>query len=226
MKAVFFDFDGTLTYKSKNIWKTIWQQCNYDTDNGAYYSKLLYDYFDKKITYQEWCDLTCERFTKAGFCREELIFIANDIHILDGALQTLNILKQAGYRLHIISGNISNVIKHVFDKNTKLFDSINANEFIFDNKGILSKIQGTNYDFEGKARFIEEYKQKTKSNADELIFVGNGDNDEYVHLSGCKTICINPDNTDSSNRTKWHISKDNVTNLTDILPLIDRQLVK
>lgn len=92
---------------------------------------------------------------------------------------------------------------------------------IFDDEGIISHIKGTNYDFEGKAKFIKEFKEKTHSQNGDLVFVGNGDNDEWAHLSGCKTICINPDNADYSNKTKWHICKDNVNNLTDILPLLD-----
>jgi FMN phosphatase YigB (HAD superfamily) len=52
---------------------------------------------------------------------------------------------------------------------------------------------------------------------EEICFVGNGDNDEYAHLSGCKTICINPEETDGNNKTLWHTTLNNVTNLTQLL---------
>ena len=41
MKAVFFDFDGTLTCKSPNIWKSIWEELGYDTGAGSEYKKQL-----------------------------------------------------------------------------------------------------------------------------------------------------------------------------------------
>ena len=51
-------------------------------------------------------------------------------------------------------------------------------------------------------------------------------------VSGCRTICINPDEvetvnsvkTDFNNSKKWHAVKRDVTNISDILPLIDKSL--
>ena len=43
MKAVFFDFDGTLTHKSKNIWQKIWSRLGYDLGEGSLYRKLYED---------------------------------------------------------------------------------------------------------------------------------------------------------------------------------------
>ena len=30
IKTIMFDFDGTLTYKTKNTWKAIWEELGYD----------------------------------------------------------------------------------------------------------------------------------------------------------------------------------------------------
>ena len=149
--------------------------------------------------------------------------LADNIKTINGLDATLKTLKANGYSLYIISGNIKQVIEKVLGDKVQYFDTINANKMQFDKYGKVVYIEGTNYDFEGKARFIEEFKEKTNSSAKDLIFVGNGDNDEWAHLSGCKTICINPDNTDFSNKTKWHICQPNVTNLTQILPFLDEQ---
>lgn len=70
------------------------------------------------------------------------------------------------------------------------------------------------------AKYINEFKAYTGIPSSELCFVGNGDNDEWAHLSGCKTICINPENTNANNIWKWHSSKIGVKNLNEILPEI------
>ena len=219
MKAVFFDFDGTLTYKSPNIWKEIWKFCGYDTNKLSFFAKLYHDFMNGRITHQRWCDLTCLMFIAEGLQITDVELISKKLNPIEGLTETLQALKNNGYSLHIVSGSIDSVIRSVLGDNVKYFDSINANTFIYDEDGYLTYIQGTNYDFEGKAKFITEYKQLTNSNGKDLIFIGNGDNDEWAHLSGCKTICINPENTDSSNTSKWHKCLDNVSNLTDILPL-------
>lgn len=219
-KSVFFDFDGTLTYKSPNIWKAIWKKCGYDTGKGSYFSQLYVRFLTHEISHQEWCDLTCEKFIEAKFTENDLFEIADSMNTIDGLTHTLETLKSCGYSLHIISGSIDSVIKHVLGDNAKYFDSISANSMQFDNNGYLTYIQGTNYDFEGKATFINEYKEKTGVPAENLTFVGNGDNDEWAHLSGCKTICINPENTDNTNTTMWHKSISDVTNISKLLPLI------
>lgn len=219
-KAVFFDFDGTLTYKSKNIWKAIWKSLGYDTSKDSYFAKLFVDFMSNKITHQEWCNLTCEAFTEKGMNLNVLNELVKEIKLINGATETFKTLKENGYSLHIVSGNIIDVIKKVLGENVKYFDSINANDFYFNNNNELTYIKGTNYDFEGKAKFIEQYKETTGAIAKNLYFVGNGDNDEWAHLSGCHTICINPENTDHNNKIKWHKTIDNVNDLRDVLPFI------
>ena len=220
MKAIFFDFDGTLTIKGANIWKAIQDFCGYDTGKDSYYRELFSRFMSHEITHQEWCDLTRDKFEEAKFNKKDFENLAKEIKLIDGLKMTLKVLKENNYSLHIISGNIVLAINIALGDNAKYFDTINANQLFFDENGVLNNIKGTNYDFEGKARFIEEFKEKTNSNANDLIFIGNGNNDEWAHLSGCKTICINPDNTESSNKTKWHKCIDNVTNLNQILDAI------
>jgi len=220
MKAVMFDFDGTLTSKSTNIWKSIWKELGFDTSDNSYFRKLYWQFMTKDITHQQWCDLTCDAFCEKDMKKSDLINVAKQVDLINGAEDTFKILKEKGYSLNIISGNIKNVIYNVLGDKVKYFDSINSNNLEFDEDGFLIGIKGTNYDFEGKARFISEFSAKTGVNANEIYFVGNGKNDEWAHLSGCKTICINPDDTDELNQTKWHKVIKQVNDLTQILPYV------
>lgn len=221
MKTVIFDFDGTLTYKSPNIWQAIWKDLGYDTGKSSYYASLFTRFISGDIKHQEWCNLTCEAFKDRNMNKSQLEELAKDIKLIDNAEDVFKLLRDLGFSLHIVSGNIKTVISQVLGNKIKYFDTINANQFEFDNNGRLTYIEGTNYDFIGKANFINEYKEKTGTPAKDIIFVGNGDNDEWAHLSGCKTLCINPDDeTDENNITKWHNVLHNVTDLRQILPEI------
>ena len=220
MKAVFFDFDGTLTYKSPNIWKALWAELGYDTGVGSEYKRQLDAFLNGDITYLEWCDETLACYIAKEMDLNTLNKVSKDIKLMQGATETFKILKEKGYSLHIISGNVVDVIEKVLGENVKYFDSINANDFCFDDNNKLTFIKGTEYDCEGKAKFIEEYIQKTNVSPSELYFIGNGFNDEWTHLSGCNTLCINPEETEQTNNIKWHKVIENLTDLQEILPFI------
>ena len=220
MKNIFFDFDGTLTHKTKNIWRKIWSRLGYDLQEGSLYRKLYNDFVTNKITHQQWCDLSLTEYVSKGMNLQILDELTLDIKLIDGAEETFKALKEQGFSLHIVSGNITHVIKKVLGQNTKYFDSIVANEMLFDEKGNLIYIQGTKYDCEGKAEYIKEVCKNTNTQTQDAYFIGNGFNDEWVYLAGCNTICINSDDADQSNTTKWHKSL-NISNLTEILYLIN-----
>jgi len=220
MKAIFFDFDGTLTYKGPNIWQSIWSALGFELGKGSEHQTQLDDFLNKKITYQEWCNKTLACYKQKDMNLNILNDITTTIKLIKGATETFKTLKNKGYELHIISGNIIDVIESVLGDNTKYFSTINANDFVFDENNKLSYIKGTEYDCEGKAKFIQEYIKTTNSNPSELYFIGNGFNDEWAHLSGCNTICINPDEAEHTNTTKWHKVIENLTDLQQILEFI------
>lgn len=223
MKAIFFDFDGTLTYKSPSVWKALWERTGNLVTKDSYYASLYQRFMQNSITHKEWCMLTLYALKCKGCSHDMLMSIAAQTKLIAGAEQTFKALKDNGYSLHIVSGSIKEVITAVLGENAKYFDNIAANRMIFDENGLIKDIEGTNYDFEGKARYIEEYIQKSGAKAGELFFVGNGGNDQWAHRAGCHTICINPRDVDEENNTKWHQVIRNSTNLTDILPLIGIQ---
>ena len=67
MKAVIFDFDGTLTEKKGNLWKRIWKELGHDTGPDSYYVSLFKRFMDGNITHKEWCDLALVTFQEKGF---------------------------------------------------------------------------------------------------------------------------------------------------------------
>ncbi len=217
MKTIVFDFDGTLTKKSHEIWYKMWKAIDALDVDYMLYKK----YKNNEIDYIEWCIEIEKEYKKRGFNQELLFNLAEGIELMDNLEETLKILKEKGYNLYIISGGVDKVILNKLGDLTKYFEQIYACKFEFDDDGILKQIEPTKYDDEGKKLFIDEYCSSNNIDPSNIIFIGNGDNDEYVYLSGCKTICINPSkNTHHSNSDIWHEVILDTTNMLDILNLI------
>ena len=221
MKHIVFDFDGTLTKYSPNIWREIWESLGYDTKGGSYYARYFIMFLTKDIDHQTWCNLTMNKFKEKNLHKDLVDKLSGEIELIDGFDDTIRTLKSEGYALHICSGNFRFVIENVLKDSAKYFDSINANMMFFDNNGYANTILGTQYDFEGKANFINRLKETYHLDPKDITFVGNGDNDEWAHTSGCNTLCINPCKTDITNKTIWHNAIERVDNLTQILPFVD-----
>ena len=217
MKTIVFDFDGTLTKKSYEIWTKMWEALDaLDVDY-----KLYKQYKNKEINYVEWCKLIEEEYIKRDFNKSLLFKLADQIVLMDNLKETLIELKNRGYKLYIVSGGVKEIIYYKLQDLTKYFDGIYACEFIFDSNEKLRKIIPTKYDEEGKKIFIDEYCLNQNANPKEITFIGNGDNDEYVYLSGCSTICLNPTKfTRYTNQNIWHRVINGVEDIQVILEFL------
>lgn len=221
MKAIVFDFDGTLTKKNQNIWRMLWEKCGYSTDKNSLYAKLYKMHvIDKKITRQQWFDYTCKAFKEKGLTMKDIIEASRQIELIGGFEETIDKLFDKGYSLHIVSGCLSETIDFVIGIRTILFDNIETNRCIFDDDMKLQRFVPTDFDYEGKAKYLELLKQQGYKPED-IIFVGNSDNDEWAHSAGCHTICINPENADENNNQKWNKVYKNVTHLSQIFSHLD-----
>ena len=110
IRAVVFDFDGTLTSRSEapTTWEKLWQICGYSVEE----CQELHRQFDKKeITHQEWCDITLSHFSSANLHREQVEEIARHIALLAGTGRTLEELKAQGVTSYIVSGSIGDVVR-------------------------------------------------------------------------------------------------------------------
>ena len=215
MKAVIFDFDGTLTEKKGNLWKRIWKELGHDIGPDSYYVSLFKRFMSGNITHRQWCELTLEAFKEKGFTKQKLDEITDDMTLIQGAEDLIKYLHDRSLELHIVSGNIISVIEKVLGPNNRYISAIKANEFLFDNNGNITEIVGTKYDHEGKATYIKELCERKGYKPSEVLFIGNSMNDEWVYRSGARTLCVNPDDTKSENSTIWNkvIHTDNLMDL-------------
>jgi len=219
IQAVVFDFDGTLTKtKSHTTWESLWKTLGYDIEE----CRALHKRFDKQeFSHQTWCDITAEKFKEKGLTRNHLVQLAKEIKLISGCAKTLQELRIRNIHMFIVSGSIKSIIQDVLGSVYYCFDDIQANEFRFDiETHLLDRIIGTEYDFEGKAKYVSDVAKRLHLSTADILFVGNSNNDVHVYKSGAKTLCINPVITDYHDDVVWNECIVECTNLLEILPFI------
>lgn len=222
MKAIVFDFDGTLTKsrKESNCWYEVWKYM----DDLAYDDFLYKKYKNNEIDDIEWFDLIFKRYKEKGVKREYLHEISKKIELLPGAHETLKYLYDNDVKIFILSGGIRQIIEDILKRENvyNFITSIETYDLIFDNEGNLIDFKQPNFhNPENKNEYIDLLTKQYNLKSDEILFVGNGANDEKVYLSGANTLCINPDDADISNKVVWHNAIENCGNLVEILKFCD-----
>lgn len=205
IKAIVFDFDGTLSRcmisEMNSSWEMIWEKLGYKKSE----CEELYKKFKaKEINHQQWCDKTCRAFQKKNLTENTLKEIAKDFELIRGVKESLERLKLKGIKLYLVSGSIMQLIRFIWDDELDdYFDECKANIFRFKD-GKLETIVGTRYDFEGKAKFITDiFKHLKLKSQSEILFIGNSDNDQYAHKSGARTLCLNAKLTNPDDKDIW-----------------------
>lgn len=218
-KIVVFDFDGTLTKNAsmRSSWERLWVSCGYQVDDCR---KLHREYSSGQFNHQEWCDKTAEMFKKHHFSRDNIEQVASNIELLDDCKEVLHYLHSKGIQLFIVSGSIDTLIKKILGNDlSSLFSKIQANQMQFNSDGMLERIIGTKYDFNGKAEYVQGIIAK-KYLPNEIVFFGNSFNDESVCSTGVRAVCINPKQTISYDTRYWTDEKTNVISMKDFIPFI------
>ena len=219
-KAVVFDFDGTLTDPGDHTttWEKIWVALGYPKE-------MCFDlhtrYQQKEFTHDEWCKRTLEKFAAAGLIRERVIELAARIRLVDGVAQTVAKLRSQGLKLFILSGSIKLIIRQVLGDLIREFEEVKANELVFDELGRLVRIEGTRYDFEGKALFIKRIIQDYDLSPSDVLFVGNDCNDIFASQSGARTLCVNARLTDPANKEHWTYAIGELNDLHQIMQYVE-----
>ncbi|AHF13608.1 HAD family hydrolase [Bacteroides uniformis] len=221
IKAIVFDFDGTLTknHDRYSTWQKIWLKLGYTVNDC---NELHERFSQNEFSHQEWCNKTCEKFQEKGMTNRILSEVANEISLIEGTIPTLKKMNDNNIHLFIASGSIRDVIiKVIGENNVHLFEEIKANRMEFDKNGRLKRIIGTKYDFDGKRDFVEKVAQALDINTCNILFVGNSNNDQLAYQSGAVTLCVNPDLTDPQNKKIWHNAIYEMQNLNEIMSYVD-----
>ena len=219
-RAVVFDFDGTLTLRDGDLttWERIWTNLGYDLSECAEFHR---EFSSGHITHREWCEVTCKKFAVKRLREDTLVKIGESLRLVPDTEAVLEELRRRQVSLYIVSGSIKKIITTALGPIVPWFNEISANDFRFDGRtGILSKIVGTEFDFQTKPDFISRVIKRENLHPLEVLFVGNSGNDVWASQSGASTLCVNPHFTDSSVVKHWTYAIRRMESLSAILPYV------
>jgi phosphoserine phosphatase len=175
LRLVCFDLDGTLIDKTVYIWSTLHQHFGSDPARRQQASD---DFHAGRISYRQWFETDLELLRERGANRSGILEALSQLKPVCGAHETLQILKQRGYRLGIISGSLDIVIETFFAD--VFFDHVLINKLRFDQAGGIAGGDPTPFDMDHKADGLAEVARREGISLSQCAFVGDNVNDLSV----------------------------------------------
>lgn len=201
-KVVIFDYDGTLTVTNKggNSWADIWTEVNAKDIDDYYYQK----YLNHEYTYKEWLSIVIKEWERLKVSSEMIDKISKKSKLVKDVDETLKILKDNNVSVYVLSGGVRNIAKNVLKDIFHYFKSVEAYELSFDEFGYVNGVIYPNHNPENKQEFINMVIKDENVEPNQVLFVGNGKNDETACLTGVNTLCFNPDGANYLDKSIWH----------------------
>jgi HAD superfamily phosphoserine phosphatase-like hydrolase len=190
-RLVVFDLDGTLLRGLDYSWQVVWEHLGYDDEVRRL---AMQRYLEHEITYEDWCKYCLRMYMAKGLRREDFKKITNAVSLTKNFYPTIRALRQAGLVLALISGGIDVFLYEKIPDADKVFDYVFINEFVFDGKGLLSRIVPTKFDFDRKLAAVRQICEKRGFALGDVVLVGEGINDfALADALGCgNTIAYSP----------------------------------
>ena len=198
IKYVIFDFDGTLSFSNENCWSRIWKAIDQKELDDKYYNMFR----NNEIDYREWVYLCFKAFQDNGVDKRFTDEISSRIRLLNNVKEVFEYLKSNDIKIYILSGGIKNLIVHALNDLKDYIEEIDATEFIFNGNDLVDFID-TLFVPENKQEYIRNLIESKNIDPKQILFVGNGKNDETAKLCGVRTLCLNGDDTDYKDKTIW-----------------------
>jgi phosphoserine phosphatase len=187
-KLVCFDLEGTLI-DDKTSWLTITENLGCDPNETLSIYRAA---MEGKISFAEGEKMVAEMFRKGGKAMKQFIEqIFEKETLKPKAIEIVEFLKNKGYAVWLISGAVDIHVRSMAQKlGVAGFYSVATLEF--DQQGILSKINYGGDQGPWKAGVVRELAAKYNIPVQEIIFVGDGENDIDVFKETGRGIAVFP----------------------------------
>ena len=93
-KLICFDLDGTIIDETTFIWQTIHEHLKTDSEKRK---KATEEFYDKKISYEEWAKHDVELWKEKGATKKEILSALEPLKLMKGAKETIVELKKKGF---------------------------------------------------------------------------------------------------------------------------------
>ena len=147
--------------------------------------------------------------------------IRDNMKLTPGAEELINVLKNIGYKIALISGGFTyfaDVFKEKFG-----FDYVYANKLVIKNGKLTGEIEGDIIDSKKKAEIMEEIARRENIQREDIIAIGDGANDQIMLKNAGLGIAFNPKEI-LKKEADGVITKDNLRGLMYCLGVTEKDL--
>lgn len=221
IRAVAFDFAGTLTQDmpEDSTWYWIWRECKLCRERFIHLHKGV----EKgSITWCEYLEGLAAGFGEARLTRARVNELGRKCAFRGRVPETFHELDERNIRIYVVSRSEREFIRGRLGELAMLTEEIRCNYFTYGSDGIVDSIVGTDFDREGKARFVERMARELRISTSDVLFVGNSHNDRFVRATGARTVCVGSRNTSGNDKNYWSERLTFCDDIYEILELIDR----
>ena len=177
-KLVAFDVDGTLVDEIVYIWPLLHKGLGADPEKVESASRRFYS---GEITFRQWAEYDTGLWIEREATRDRILEIISGLKPMPGSLETLNELKQRGFKLAAISGGLDIVMEEIIPESRILFSHMLINRLIFDESGRLTGLEPNDYGDDGSKDIgLELIAEKEGISMEECVFIGDSVNDMSI----------------------------------------------
>lgn len=218
IRVVCFDVDGTLVQHPEG--KTVWQVLNERFLRDQALNKVRFEQFRSgRISYAEWVGLDIGDWIARGVGREDIESAVRETLVpVDGARETIDVLRSRGYRLGVVSGTLDVTLDLLL--RDVLFDRVYTNKIFFDGAGRIAGWEATRFDVDGKARALEQIARGFGVGVERCAFVGDHWNDLAALTLAGLGVAFHPKDDDVRRAADVVVEEGPLTRLLDLFPEI------
>lgn len=207
IKLVVFDVDGTLTQHS-SVWWRLHELFGTTKEGRVYFDQ----YFSGEINYQQWADYDAALWK--GQPLDRVMEVVHNTHLVEGAEETIKILKEHGIKTAILSGGLDIMADDIARRVG--IDYVLTNKLIHSNGYLTGTVENV-IGWAEKAKFIHKIFNHFSVSSTETAFVGDGRNDMSVFSVVGLSIAFNPTEKDVADAANVVITEND---LRAILPYV------
>ncbi|MFH1641277.1 MAG: HAD family phosphatase [Nanoarchaeota archaeon] len=183
-KLVCFDLDGTLVDNIVFSWQLFHEYFKTDSKKRE---KVKAKFYNGEISYLEWARHDINMWVAKNAKKKDFMdaLKKNNVKLMKGARETLNILKNKGMKLAIVSGSLNIILEYVLPDYKDYFDDVYLSWIHFDKIGNVTEVKVTEYDMNKKADALRRIAAEQKIALKECVFIGDHHNDlKIAELAG------------------------------------------
>ncbi|MBK8287760.1 MAG: hypothetical protein IPK95_03250 [Cellvibrionales bacterium] len=213
-RLICFSLDGMLLRGFQFSWEEVWGLFDH---TGEQRKKGLKLFHTGRMSYEDWCLWCCDIYRSHDVRQHQLVALAQRYTVIDHLAEGLQLLRDAGFRLALVSGGLDIFLQTLIPDYARWFDQVFINRMEFDAEGRILKMVPTPFDFERKPDAVRYLCSLYGLHSAQSICIGSSFVDKHLIDAAGKTIAFNSSSDEIRELFDMRVDSDNFMDLAKTL---------